>query len=126
MLLLRVKAVSKNNCRSVPNAVYDPANPCELRARRFQRAPRREPPRTRLSWTDFVGDRSTELAFEVPSETTIDPYIGVQAFDVGAYGHGICVNGEYRVSIFHLERAGSTESIGSLAPHSVTETIRCG
>jgi hypothetical protein len=47
-----------------------------------------------VPWADFVGDRSAEHTFEVPVETTIDPYIGVQAFDVGEYGHEIHVNGE--------------------------------
>jgi hypothetical protein len=45
-------------------------------------------------WADFVGDRSTEHTFSVPTETTIDPSVGVQAFDVGAYGHEIYVNDE--------------------------------
>ena len=47
-----------------------------------------------VPWAEFVGDRSSEHSFRVPAETTIDPYVGVQAFDVGAYGHEICVNDE--------------------------------
>jgi hypothetical protein len=45
-----------------------------------------------VPWADFVGDRSSGHAFEVPVETTIDPYVGVQAFDVGEYGHEIYVD----------------------------------
>lgn len=47
-----------------------------------------------VPWADFVGDRSSEHTFRVPAETTIDPYVGVQAFEVGEYGHEIYVNGE--------------------------------
>lgn len=47
-----------------------------------------------VPWADFVGDRSGTHTFEVPVETTIDPYVGIQAFDVGAYGHEIYFNDE--------------------------------
>lgn len=46
-----------------------------------------------VPWADFVGDRSSERSFEVPTATPIDPYVGVQAFDVDEWGHEILLNG---------------------------------
>lgn len=47
-----------------------------------------------VPWAEFVGDRSSSHAFEVPVEEAADPYLQIQAFDVEAYGHDILLNGE--------------------------------
>jgi hypothetical protein len=47
-----------------------------------------------VPWAEFVGDRSGTYTIEVPAAESIDPYVGVQAFAVGAYGHEIYVNDE--------------------------------
>jgi hypothetical protein len=47
-----------------------------------------------LDWADDVGDATDEFAFEVPTTEPTDAYVGIQAFDVGTYGHEIQVNGE--------------------------------
>jgi hypothetical protein len=47
-----------------------------------------------IPWAEFVGDRSSKYTIEVPVDEPIDPYVGVQAFDVGEYGHEIYVNDE--------------------------------
>ncbi|MFB6096630.1 MAG: hypothetical protein ABEJ74_04510 [Haloferacaceae archaeon] len=50
--------------------------------------------RLELPWAEFAGNRSSLLEFEVPIEAPIDPYVEVQVYDVGEYGHEILVNGE--------------------------------
>lgn len=45
-----------------------------------------------ITWAEFAGDRSTRCEFTVPSETTIDPFVEVQAYDVGSFGHEILLN----------------------------------
>jgi len=47
-----------------------------------------------LDWADNVGDETDAYEFEVPTEETTDGYVGIQAFDVGEYGHEILVNGD--------------------------------
>lgn len=47
-----------------------------------------------LDWASAAGDRTDAFAFSVPAADTVDPYVGVQAFDVGEYGHEIVVNGD--------------------------------
>jgi len=47
-----------------------------------------------LDWADNVGDETDAYEFEVPTDDTTDGYVGIQAFDVGEYGHEILVNGE--------------------------------
>jgi len=47
-----------------------------------------------LGWADFVGDRTPVHEFEVPTAEARDAYVGIQAFDVGEYGHEIFLNGE--------------------------------
>jgi hypothetical protein len=47
-----------------------------------------------VPWATFVGDRSSEHTVSITAETTLEPYVGVQAFDVGTYGHEIYVNGD--------------------------------
>ena len=47
-----------------------------------------------LEWAEFVGDRTPEYEFTVPTSDAQDAYVGLQAFDVGTYGHEIVVNGE--------------------------------
>jgi hypothetical protein len=45
-----------------------------------------------LDWADRVGDETAVYEFEVPTDDTREPYVGLQAFDVGSYGHEIEVN----------------------------------
>lgn len=47
-----------------------------------------------VSWATFAGDRSSSFGFEVPTGDAREPYLQLQAFDVGEYGHDILLNGE--------------------------------
>jgi hypothetical protein len=47
-----------------------------------------------LDWATNVGDTTDPHEFEVPTDDPQDAYVGLQAFDVGEYGHEIEVNGE--------------------------------
>lgn len=47
-----------------------------------------------LDWADNVGDETEVYEFEVPTAEATDGYVGIQAFDVGEYGHEIIVNGD--------------------------------
>jgi len=47
-----------------------------------------------LDWADNVGDETVAYEFDVPTDGATDAYVGIQAFDVGEYGHEIIVNGE--------------------------------
>jgi hypothetical protein len=45
-----------------------------------------------VEWAEFVGDRTTELTFEVSTDDPSDAYLQLQAYDVGTYGHDIRLN----------------------------------
>lgn len=47
-----------------------------------------------VEWADDCGDETEQFEFEVPTADPREPYIGIQAFDVGEYGHEIRINGE--------------------------------
>lgn len=47
-----------------------------------------------IDWADNAGNTTDEFEFEVPTADPRDPFLGIQAFDVGAYGHEIVLNGE--------------------------------
>ena len=47
-----------------------------------------------LDWAEHAGDRTDEYEFEVPTDDPREPFLGIQAFDVGEYGHDILLNGE--------------------------------
>ncbi|GAB6862450.1 DUF7383 domain-containing protein [Haloplanus litoreus] len=47
-----------------------------------------------LDWAENVGDETAAHEFEVPTDDAFDGYVGIQAFDVGAYGHEILINGD--------------------------------
>ena len=47
-----------------------------------------------LSWATFGGNRTSEYEFSVPVEDVTDVYVELQAYDVGAFGHEIVLNGE--------------------------------
>jgi hypothetical protein len=47
-----------------------------------------------LDWAEQVGDETAVYEFEVPTDDTHEPFVGLQAFDVGSYGHEIEINGE--------------------------------
>ncbi|WP_152043204.1 DUF7383 domain-containing protein [Salinigranum salinum] len=47
-----------------------------------------------LDWATNVGDLTEAYEFEVPTDDAEDAYVGLQAFDVGDYGHEIVVNDE--------------------------------
>jgi len=44
-----------------------------------------------VPWAEFAGNRTTEASFEIPAEP-VDPYLELQAYEVGAFGHEIRVN----------------------------------
>lgn len=46
-----------------------------------------------LDWATYVGNATDEYEFEVPVPKTRDAFVGLQAFDVGDFGHEIEVNG---------------------------------
>jgi hypothetical protein len=45
-------------------------------------------------WAEFVGDRTDPRAFEVSTDDATEPFVQLQAYDVGEFGHEILVNGE--------------------------------
>ena len=48
-----------------------------------------------VPWAEFVGNhRSSKLEFEVPTDSSTEPYLECQLFEVGDYGHEIMVNGD--------------------------------
>jgi hypothetical protein len=53
-----------------------------------------DPDELDVPWAEFVGDATPEFEFTVPTDRAIDPYVGVQAFSVGEYGHELEINGE--------------------------------
>ena len=46
-----------------------------------------------VPWADFAGDRSSVGEFTAPAGAT-DVYVELQAYDVGAFGHEILLNGD--------------------------------
>ncbi|WP_411965325.1 hypothetical protein [Haloferax sp. YSMS24] len=50
--------------------------------------------RLNLDWAADVGDETDSFEFEVPTDDPTEAYIGIQAFDVGEYGHDILINGD--------------------------------
>lgn len=53
-----------------------------------------DPAKLDVEWAEFVGDETADYEFEVPTPDATDAYIGLQVFDVGAYGHELVVNDE--------------------------------
>lgn len=47
-----------------------------------------------VEWAEFVGDETSRLTFEVPTDDAGDAYLQLQAYDVGEYGHEVRVNDE--------------------------------
>jgi hypothetical protein len=47
-----------------------------------------------LDWATEAGDETDDHEFTVPSADVVEPLVGIQAFDVGTYGHEIVLNGE--------------------------------
>lgn len=47
-----------------------------------------------VEWAEFVGNRTTEREFHVPTADPTDAYLQLQAYDVGTFDHDILVNGE--------------------------------
>ncbi|MFQ3318633.1 MAG: hypothetical protein ACI8UR_000504 [Natronomonas sp.] len=45
-----------------------------------------------VPWATFVGDETTTMTFEIPAAPT-EPYLEVQAYEVGGFGHEIRING---------------------------------
>jgi hypothetical protein len=45
-------------------------------------------------WAEFVGDRTEPHVFEVPTDDATEPFVQLQAYDVGEFGHEIFVNGD--------------------------------
>lgn len=47
-----------------------------------------------VPWAEFTGDRSSKLEFTVSTADAVDPYIELQIYEVGAFGHEILINDE--------------------------------
>jgi hypothetical protein len=47
-----------------------------------------------VPWAEFVGNRSSRRTFTVLSADVTDPYLELQVYDVGTFGHEILVNDE--------------------------------
>nr|WP_248898110.1 hypothetical protein [Haloplanus sp. XH21] len=47
-----------------------------------------------LDWATNVGDATDPQEFDVPTDDATDGYVGIQAFDVGEYGHDVLINGD--------------------------------
>lgn len=47
-----------------------------------------------LDWATFVGAETPTFEFDVPVAEPRDGYLGIQAFEVGDYGHDVLINGE--------------------------------
>ena len=47
-----------------------------------------------LEWADDAGDRTDDHEFEIATDDPREPYLEIQAFDVGAYDHDVLVNGD--------------------------------
>lgn len=47
-----------------------------------------------VDWADFVGNRSSELSFEVSDEDPTDAYLELQLYEVDEWGHELVLNGE--------------------------------
>jgi hypothetical protein len=47
-----------------------------------------------LDWASAAGDETEAYEFAVPTSDPVEGLLGVQAFDVGEYGHEIHVNDE--------------------------------
>ncbi|WP_336134559.1 DUF7383 domain-containing protein [Natronomonas amylolytica] len=46
-----------------------------------------------VPWAAYAGDETAEHTFEVPAEPT-EPYLELQAYEVGGFGHEIYINDE--------------------------------
>ncbi|NEU55606.1 hypothetical protein [Halorussus sp. MSC15.2] len=46
-----------------------------------------------VPWAEYVGDATAEFEFTVPTDRASDPYVGLQAFRVGEFGHELRING---------------------------------
>ena len=49
--------------------------------------------RLALEWAEYVGDETREVTIDIDGEPT-DGLFGLQAFEVGTYGHEVVINGE--------------------------------
>lgn len=74
-----------------------------------------------VEWAEFVGDRTPTHEFHVPTAAAQDAYVGIQAFDVGEYGHEILINDE-ALSGFDIPKGDGWQYwIDSLAGVSLVE-----
>jgi hypothetical protein len=80
-----------------------------------------------LDWAEQVGDETAVYEFEVPTDDTHEPFVGLQAFDVGSYGHEIEINGE-TLSGFDIPPNEGwqywVDSLTDTSLHAGTNTIR--
>lgn len=47
-----------------------------------------------VPWADFAGDSTQTRGFEVPTDDPTEPYVEMQVYEVGTYGHDLLINGE--------------------------------
>lgn len=47
-----------------------------------------------VEWAEFVGNRTTESTFRVPTSDPTEGYLQLQAYEVSTFGHDILLNGE--------------------------------
>jgi hypothetical protein len=80
-----------------------------------------------IDWAEQVGDETAVYEFEVPTDDTHEPFVGLQAFDVGSYTHEIEINGE-TLSGFDIPPNEGwqywVDSLTGASLHEGTNTIR--
>lgn len=47
-----------------------------------------------LPWATYVNNTTDAYAFEVPTDGPREPYVALQAYDVGEFGHELLINGD--------------------------------
>ena len=86
-----------------------------------------EQPRLDLDWATDAGDATETFEFEVTTADPQDAYVGLQAFDVGEYGHEIQIN-EASLSGFDIPPSDGwqywVDTITGTSLHEGTNTVR--
>lgn len=80
-----------------------------------------------LDWAARVEVETDVFEFEVPTGDAREAYVGIQAFDVGEYGHEVVLNGE-SLSGFDLPPSDGwqhwTDTVTGSTLHEGTNTLQ--